>query len=129
MGWTRRWRINSQGKLKRVLGGLSAIVVDPRAPFELVVREEHRDKTDSQRRLFHAIVSEGAPQMGLTPGEAKQAVKEAFYGVEIKVIMGRRYTIVQSSEDSDRPEYSGLIDFAYQWFAEAGVCVPDRRMR
>ena len=129
MAWRRSWRIDSQAKLARVLGGISAVAVNPRRPFELILRDEHKDKTHDQRKLFHAICAEGAPQLGLTPGEAKQAIKEAFYGVEVKVIMGRRYTIVQSSEDSDRPEYSGLIDFAYQWFAEGNVQIPDRRPR
>lgn len=129
MGWKRSWRIDSQDKLRRVLGGLSAVVVNPRYPMELVLREEMKDKTHDQRKLFHAICAEGAPQVGLTPGEAKQAVKRDFYGYEVRSVQGRRYELVQSSEDSDRKEYSGLIDFAFQWFSEAGVYVPDRRPR
>lgn len=97
--------------------------------MELVLWEEPKEKTNDQRKHFHAICAEGGPQIGLTPGQAKEAIKRAFYGVEIKVVAGRRYEVVQSSEDSDRPEYSGLIDFAYQWFAEAGIYVPDRRPR
>ena len=127
MAWTRRWRIDSQVKLSRVLGALTAVRVNPRHPMELVLREERKEKTADQRRLFHAICAEGAPQVGLTPAEAKQAVKRDFYGYEVREVHGRRYELVQSSEDSDRPEYSGLIDYAYQWFAEAGVYIPDRR--
>ena len=129
MAWTRRWRIDSQGKLLRVLGALRSLVVDQGRPFEILVRSERSDKTHDQRKLFHALCAEGGPQVGLTPGEAKQAIKRDFYGFEVREVHGRRYELVQSSEDSDRPEYSGLIDFAYRWFAEAGVYIPDSRPR
>lgn len=129
MGWQREWIIDSQDKLRRVLGGLSALVVNPKFPFELILREQRKDKTTKQRNLFHAICAEGGPKVGLTPGEAKQAVKRDFYGYEVRSVQGRRYELIQSSEDSDREEYSGLIDYAYQWFSEAGVYVPDRRPR
>lgn len=129
MGWARRWRIDSQAKLKRVLNGIAAVVVDPHRPFEIVLREEYKDKTDAQRRLFHAIVADGARGVGLTPAEAKQAIKRDYYGWEVRTVHGRRYELVQSSEDSDRAEYSGMIDYALMWFAEAGVVVQDRRPR
>jgi hypothetical protein len=32
---------------------------------------------------------------------------------------------VQSSEDTDRPEYSELIETALRWAAENGVVIPD----
>ena len=130
MAWARRWRIDSREKWRQVLRALLEFEVDfRRHPIELVAREERMEKTPDQRRLFHAVCADLAPQLGLTPGQAKQLVKAEFYGVDHKTVAGRTYEFTRSSEDSDREEYSRLIDFAYQWGAENGIVIAERRTR
>ena len=127
MAWARRWRIDSRERLGAVLAGLRTVLIDPRAPLELILRTERREKTSAQRKLFHAVCADIAPLVGLTPSGTKLKVKASFYGVDIKGEDGVYYALVPSSEESDREEYSRLIDHAYQWAAEAGHHVPDRR--
>ena len=127
MAWARRWRIDSRERLLQVLAAIHGTLVDPRAPLELVLRTERREKTSAQRKLFHAVCADIAPLVGLTPGGTKLKVKASFYGVDIKGEDGVYYALVPASEESDREEYSRLIDHAYQWAAEAGHHVPDRR--
>lgn len=127
MAWTRRWRIDSKRRLLAVAGLISHTLVSESAPLELILRTERKEKSPAQRALFHAVCGDLAPLLGLAPAETKQLIKEQFYGVETKVVLGvpRRFT--QASEDSDREEYSRLIDFAYQLGAEQGFNIPDRR--
>lgn len=128
MGWSRRWLFRSREHWRSVLGALLAMSFDPaRQPVEMILRKPRVEKTHDQRKLFHAICAELAPHIGLTPGEAKQLVKQSFYGVERKLVLGRVREFTQSSEDSDREEYSRLIDHAYQVAAEAGVVISERR--
>jgi hypothetical protein len=86
-------------------------------------------KSHEQRKKFHALCTEIGLEIGLTPGQVKAAVKQEFYGFD-EFKMGKKwYRIVQSSEDSDRAEYSRLIDFALQWAAENGVVIDDLAYR
>ena len=103
--------------------------VSARSPVELILREPRVEKSGDQRRLFHAVCADLAPHLGLTPGQTKEVVKEQFFGVEIRTVLGVERRFVQSSEDSDREEYSRLIDFAYQLGAEQGIALADRRTR
>jgi hypothetical protein len=94
---------------------------------EIIVRPPRKEKTHDQRKLFHAVCSDIGLELGLTPGQVKEMVKQDFYGFE-KIRVGRRvYKFVQSSEESDRAEYSRLVDYTYIWSAERGVLVQDRR--
>lgn len=127
MAWTRRWRIDSQRRLIAVTGLVSHTLVSESAPLELILRTERKEKSPAQRALFHAVCADIAPLVGLTPGGAKLKIKASFYGVDIIGEGGVYYALVPSSEDSDREEYSRLIDHAYQWAAEAGFNIPDRR--
>ena len=127
MAWSRRWRIDSRGRLLSVLSALTHTLISERAPLELILRTERKDKTVKQRNLFHAVMADLAPQLGLTPGETKQLVKEEFYGFEVRKVFGVERKFVQSSEDSDREEYVRLTDFAYQFSAEHEIYIPDRR--
>ena len=129
MAWARRWRVDSRGKLLAVLSGLAGVMVDPRAPLEMILRTERREKTAAMRKLFHAVCADISPLVGLTPGGTKLKIKASFYGVEIRNEDGVYYALVPSSEESDREEYGRLIDHAYQWAAEAGHHIPDRRTR
>lgn len=96
-------------------------------PTELIMRAEYRQKTDAQRKLFHAVCADVAPLWGLTPRAVKLKVKADFYGVEVIDRDGVIVAVVPSSEDSDREEYSRLIDHTYQMAAESGFEIPDRR--
>lgn len=98
--------------------------IDTLSPhYEIVVREHDPDKTDLQRRKWHAILSEVGNKYGFTKGQVKHAVKAEFYGLEDYVIDGKTYTHCESSEDSKRGEYSRLIDFTYQWCSERGFVI------
>lgn len=125
MNWSRRWIIDSPGKLADVLRELRPVRVDQ--PLELILRTERVDKTAGQRALFHAVCGEIAARMSMTPAQVKLRIKAAFYGVDVKNDDGIYYALVPSSEDSDREEYSRLIDHAYAWAAEGGHFIPDRR--
>jgi len=125
--WSKRWRIDSRERLRAVLNAIASMLIDPRHPLELILRTERVEKTHEQRKLFHAVCADIAPLMGLTPGGVKLKVKAKFYGVDIKGEDGVYYALVPSSEESDREEYSRLIDSAYQWAAEGGHFIPDRR--
>lgn len=83
-------------------------------------------KTHEQRKKFHALCAEIGHEVGLTPGQVKAAIKQEFYGLDEFKMGDKWYRIVQSSEESDRMEYSQLIDFAFQWAAENGIAVEDR---
>lgn len=84
------------------------------------------NKSHEQRKKFHAICSDLGKEIGLTPGQVKAAIKQDFYGLDEFKMGNKWYRTVQSTEDSERPEYSQLIDFALQWAAENGVVIPDR---
>lgn len=127
MAWSRRWRLDSKARLLAVLSALAHTLVSPNAPLELILRTERKEKTAAQRALFHAVMADLAPQFALTPAETKQPIKQQFYGIEKRTVLGVERTFVQSSEESDREEYSRLIDFAYQFSAENGIHVSDRR--
>lgn len=130
-GWTRRWHIASRARLHQVLSSIAHTMVSEAAPLELILRTQRLEKTGAQRALFHAICADLAPHMHMAPGAVKLKVKASFYGVEIRdpEADGVFYAVVPSSEDSDREEYSRLIDHAYQWAAEKGINIPDRRPR
>ncbi len=127
MNVPRYYLVDSPDRLRRVLAHVAAMPVSKARPIEVVVREPRREKSGDQRRLFHAVCADIALELGLTPGQVKDAIKVDFYGEETFIINGVRYAHVQSTEDSDREEYSRLIDHAYQWSAENGVVIPDRR--
>ncbi len=126
-GWTQRWRIDSREKLARVVAGIARVPFDPARPLELILRTERKEKTGAQRALFHAVCAELAPHLGETPGQVKLRIKADFYGVEVRHENGTYYGLVPSSEDSDREEYTRLIDHVYQFAAKAGVFLQDQR--
>lgn len=81
------------------------------------------DKTAEQRDKFHALCRDIGQVIGLTPGQVKAAVKQEFYGLDEFKMGDKWYRTVKSSEDSDRIEYSALIEHAYQWAAENGIAL------
>ena len=127
MTFERRAIVGSRERLRAVLDSFKACLVSSERPIEVIVRTPRKEKSHDQRALWHAVMAELAPQLGLTPGQTKQLIKAEFYGTEQKVVNGRVYEFTQSSEDSDRAEYSHLIDFTYQLAAEQGIAILDRR--
>jgi len=83
------------------------------------------NKTHEQRKKFHAICRDAGLALGLTPGQVKAAVKQDYFGIDEFKVRDKWYRMVKSSEDTDRIEYSSLIDAAYQWAAENGIAIPD----
>ena len=123
----RHFFVHSAEHLRDVLEVLRGLDVSKKKPLEIIVKEPSRDKSHEQRKLFHAICAEAAPQLGLTPNETKQLIKSEFYGVETRSIGGKNYSFVQSSEESDREEYERLIAFALQFLAEQGIVIQFRQ--
>ena len=81
------------------------------------------DKTHEQRKKFHAICREVGNSLGLTPGQVKAAIKQEHFGIDEFKMGDRWYRMVRSSEDTDRIEYSELIEAAYRWGAENGIAI------
>lgn len=131
MAWTRRWRIDSKRRLLAVAGLISHTLVSESAPLELILRTERKEKTHEQRKLWHVMMVDLAPLLGLTPAETKLLIKRLFFGVSVKVvkIAGHEVPIelVPSSEDLEAKEYSDLIDFTIRFAAEQGFMIVDRR--
>lgn len=110
---------------------LANTMVSEDAPLELILRSERVEKTSAQRALWHAVMADAAPHLGLTPGEVKQLIMETYHGFEMKTVFGVEHKFVNetSSEDADRELYGRRIDFTYQYLAENGIVLPDRRQR
>jgi hypothetical protein len=83
------------------------------------------DKTHEQRKKFHAICREISNQIGLTPGQVKAAIKQDQFGIDEFKMGNKWYRTVKSSEDTDRVEYSELIEAAYRWGAENEVVITE----
>ena len=92
---------------------------------ECIIRLPSKDKTAEQRGKFHALCTDIGKELGLTPGQVKAAVKQEYFGLDEFKFGDKWYRSVKSSEDANKAEYSALIDFAYQWAAEAGIYVAD----
>lgn len=133
MAFSRTWLFfgaDAPAKWKRVIGAIAGMTLPfAERRFELILREARVEKTDAQRRLWHAVVGDLAPILGLTPGETKHLVKAEFYGSETRTVMGRAHEFVRSSEGSDREEYGRLIDFTYELAAREGINLNDRRTK
>jgi len=129
MAWSQRYRIASRAQLRAVLAGLAPLLVDEREPLELILRTEHVPIKHVQRKRFHAICKDIAPLAGMTPGNVKRHVKADYYGVSLVYEDGVYVEVIESSEDSDGPEYERLADHALQWAAERGHFIPDRKPR
>jgi len=123
----RRYYVDSRARLRKVMDEISHLDVGPERVAEIIVRAMRREKTHDQRALFHAICGDIGLEIGLTIGQVKRAVKVEFYGEDEFKIGDRTYREIQSSEDSDRAEYSRLIDFTMQWASENGILIQDRR--
>jgi hypothetical protein len=77
-----------------------------------------KPKTNAQRNTFHRMCRELGNHIGETPGKIKEAIKEDFFGLDDYKIGNKWYRAVKPSEQSERDEYSQLIEFTYQWAAE-----------
>lgn len=88
-------------------------------------RQLYFNKTHEQRKKFHAVCTDIGREIGLTPGQVKAAIKQEHFGLDEFKFGDKWYRTVQSSEDTERQEYSELIETAYRWAAENGVVIPD----
>jgi hypothetical protein len=80
------------------------------------------DKTKEQRNAFHQLCRMIGKELGETPGHVKAAVKQEHFGIDEFKIGNKWYRTVKSSEDTDRIEYSELIETALRWAAtEHGI--------
>lgn len=119
----RRYRIgNSRRRWLEVLSLLANFLIGEKDDYELIVRPTRKEKSHDQRKLFHALCVEAGRELGYTPGQVKGMVKEEYFGIDkITTKSGKTYTVVQSSEEADRLEYSELIECLLRWAAENGV--------
>ena len=124
---SRRFWIDSPARARAVAGEIVRLDVGPERVAEVIIRPARKEKTKDQRSLFHAICSDIGTELGNTPGQIKHAIKFDFYGTEEYRVGEEIFFEVPSSEESDRAEYSRLIDHAYRWAAERGVLIQDRR--
>lgn len=137
----RRYWIDSKPQARRVAEELLRLDVGPQRVAEVIVRPARREKTTSQRGLLHTLLAEAALHLHITPREAKEWLKEDYYGVDSKLVSyktqdrrgrWRKRTMVvetvQSTEDEDRAGYGRLIDYLYQWAAEKGIVLTERRL-
>ena len=114
-------------KLMQVLSLLGNFMVKEEDDYELEIRPRRKEKTHQQRKLFHGLCLDAGKDLGYTPGQIKALVKEDYYGRDkITTPSGKTYEIVQSSEESDRIDYSALIEHLYRWSAENGILLPER---
>lgn len=119
---------NDRQKLMRVLALLGQFLVKEGDDWEIEIRPRRREKSNEQRKMWHAILKEFGDAIGYTLPEIKQVVKEEFFGVEVKTLPdGKQYRVTQSSEDAERKSYSELIDFTLRRAAENGVLIEDQR--
>lgn len=88
-------------------------------------RPYRHDKTAEQRNKFHAICREIGKAVGETPGHIKTAIKIDHFGIDEFLIRGKWYRDIKSSEDTDRVEYSELIEAAYRWAAEREIYISE----
>lgn len=125
----RVYRIgNSRKRLMEVLSTLSNLLVKPEDDFQLTIGPARKEKSSAQRKLFHALCKEAGDELGYTKGQVKEIVKREHFGTEtITARNGKRYEVVQSSEEADREDYSALIETLLRWAAENGVPLDTRR--
>lgn len=97
---------------------ISGMLVDPRAPVEIIARTAFVEKSPNQRNLFHAVCDEIGVQLGYFPGEFKEVVRRHYFGFDARYF---------STEDLDHEHYGHLIECTYMLAAELGINIPDRR--
>jgi hypothetical protein len=121
----RRYWAKSRGDLRRIADEISRLAVGPRDVVEIVIRpaRTHRDERfrGILRRALHAVIGDIAREIGETPKYVKNEIKLDYYGAP------ESGAELPSTEDEDEDGTRVLIDFAYQWAAERGVLIPDRR--
>lgn len=118
---------NSRDKWLRVLSMLASFLISEKDDIEIEVRPRRKEKTHSQRNVWHALLTEFGREVGYTKAQMKDVVKREFYGSEwIKMPNGKSYEVIPSSEESDRFDYSALIDFTLQLAAEQGILLQVR---
>ncbi len=124
----RTYRIGgSRKRLLDLLSMLSNMLIKPEDDYQLTLGPARKEKSHAQRKLFHKLCTEAGKELGYTMGQIKEMVKEEHFGrEEILAPNGKLYLVVQSSEESDRIDYSALIETLLRWAAENGVPLDTR---
>lgn len=118
---------NSREKLMRVLSILSSFLVSQKDDLEIEVRTRRKEKTHTQRKTWHALLTEWGKEIGYTMPEMKCVAKRELMGTHWVKVNGKDYEIFPSSEDEDLFGYSALIDGTLRLAAEGGVLLDIRR--
>ena len=116
---TRTWEIPEPDQ--RLLIEQSVTDAIRHAKTGWVVRLMSQSKTDKQRSFFHCLCADIGKELGYTPSEIKQMIKQWHYGFDEKKIGNNWYRVLRSTEEDDKEQYSELIEAAQRWAAENGI--------
>lgn len=120
---------NSRELLHRVLSVLSSLLITDKDDIEIEVRQRRKEKTHTQRKTWHALLTQWGKELGYTMPEMKNVAKRELIGTHWIKVNGKDYEIFPSSEDEDKYGYIELIDGTLRLAAEMGVLleIKDRR--
>lgn len=117
---TRIWEIpESTADRELCAHAVSQAIMQAKAG--MVVKLMRESKSDRQRGIFHALCREIGKPLGYTEAEIKDLIKEDFLGyTEIKI--GDRWRrVLRSTEQLDKGDYSGLIEYVDVWRGLNGI--------
>lgn len=113
---------NRREKLMRVLSILASLLVADKDDLELSIGPRRKEKTHTQRKTWHALLTEFGKALGYTMPQMKEVVKREIMGSEwISMPGGKKYEVIPSSEAEDLFGYAELIDHTIRIAAENGV--------
>lgn len=120
---------NSKPKLLHFVKVLADLAIKDEDDLEIIVRQRVKEKTDSQRNLWHKLLTEFGAALGYTAQESttilKDAVKAELLGTREVTVGEHSHTVPLSSERQDRFNYSGLIEGTYRLAAQEGILLSD----
>ena len=100
-----------------------------RRDYEVNIKEHKPKKTAEQEAFFHVLCRELHKETGLAEWEVKAGIKAMVFGVKEIKLGSRKQTVVPTSKDLSKEEYSQLIEACYLVGAEAGCVLPTPRWR
>ena len=119
---------NSKERLSQVSRVLAVFTVDEADDIEVEIRPARKEKTQAQRRTWHALLTDFGKELGYTLPQMKDVVKHEILGSEwVTMPNGKRYEVLPSSEAEDRYSYAELIDHTLRIAAENGILLQIRR--
>lgn len=119
---------NSKDRMQQVARVLNILQLDEQDDLEVEIRQRRKEKTNEQRRTWHALLTDFGKELGYTMPQMKDVVKREIFGSEwITLPNGKKYEVLHSSEAEDRYGYAELIDHTLRIAAEQGVLLQIRR--